>query len=505
MYAAMVVEDSKPILRNLVSQIEAVCDRIEVVATALNGSDALNKLSRTKLDIIFSDIKMPMMDGLEFLAKAKQQDPNLKCIIVSGYDDFEFARQAIQLRVDEYILKPVVDTELGPLLSRIVGSLDVEKQKQFERDLSSALRRGDRKFRPTSDFLDGPFGVCLIRSGHLRNGVFAPNPAYSAAQFWKSCAAESGLAFVETRHCSELAVIANHKYISEKGWRDACVSVYRSMSRHHNIDGIAYSSGQVDPAELPAHVCDLSDRLDEQVLLEEPVLLSAGETPLAPGSRLSHDDIVRFREEARFISGSASLEEFKRHTERAVHSWRDRRVPLIAVHEFVDSILDALFEIANATTRDDGKLPNSNDLLERSNTYDDLTVQLSQVYGDVMERKKNGCMTPRQIANSAIAFFRANVHRNISMTDVATKLGVSPSYVHRILRAALGSPPMEYYTNLKIEEAKHLIELYPDRMLKDIAKSLGFQDQHYFSRVFKSHVSLSPVEYRKMCSRSKMV
>lgn len=129
MYQAMVVEDSKPILRSIARQIESVDSRIRVVATATNGREALTRLRNAKVDILFSDIKMPVMSGLDLLSEVRCQNPNLRCVIISGYDDFEFARQAIQLGVDEYILKPVANDELKTVLGKIVASLDRDENR----------------------------------------------------------------------------------------------------------------------------------------------------------------------------------------------------------------------------------------------------------------------------------------------------------------------------------------------------------------------------------------
>jgi two-component system, response regulator YesN len=249
MYDIMVVEDSKPMLRNLVSQIEAVESRVRVVETAFDGEEAIGKLERARVDIVFSDIKMPVMDGLSFLSEVKRLSPGTRCVIVSGYDDFQFARQAIQLKIDEYILKPVVAEELGEVLKKLIAGIEAERRT------------------------------------------------------------------------------------------------------------------------LPA-------------------------SPIPNG-----DD------EARDYSS-------------------------------------------------------------------------------------------RMLADAVMAYIKANIYGRLTMADISKRFHVSPSYIHRSMRAANGMTPMEYCMSLRIEEAKRLLCGNGDVLAKDVAEALGFEDQHYFSRVFKKFVGMCPMEYR---------
>jgi two-component system response regulator YesN len=504
MYHAMVVEDSKPILRNIVQQIESMHARVRVVATASNGKQALARLSDTQVDIVFSDIKMPILGGLDFLGEAKTRRPGLRCVIISGYDDFEFARQAIQLGVDEYILKPVTPNELMPVLNRIVASLDQRTRQTFQNELAKALKRGDTAWKAPNDLLRGAYGICFLRFWRLRDGSWAPDVANIREAFGRASTRDECLSFAEARGRGDFAVIADLEILSEERWKGICSRVFESLSIQGQLGWMACSSGHTDVAALPSQVNFLSMCLEQNVPLDTPTLLWADSMPEAWSAAALRDEVARFKEEAGLITGGQSGDEFRMRLEDFVSSWRDRKLPLIVVRQLLRVMLDAIDAIAGDSTPPRDGTAAVEELLERTEGYGKLVGELCRVYQAAIERNRESKSSLQNMVGAALEFFRSNLGRNISMSDVAARLGFSLSYIHRVLHSALGKAPMEYYIEMKVQEAKRLLEQYPCSKVKDIAESLGFQDQHYFSRVFKTHVSLSPIEYRERFRQERL-
>ena len=123
MYNILIVEDSKPILRDIVRLIRENQDAV-MIKTAFDGEEALEIAADFELDILFTDIKMPLMDGLTLIEKIKQEYPSVKCVIISGYTDFSFTHEALRLQVDDYVMKPVDEVEFRCLLSRLMTEID---------------------------------------------------------------------------------------------------------------------------------------------------------------------------------------------------------------------------------------------------------------------------------------------------------------------------------------------------------------------------------------------
>ena len=103
----------------------------EFVGEATDGETALPLIRKTRPDVLLTDIKMPFMDGLSLSRIVSKEFPNMKIIILSGYDDFEYARQAIQIGVEQYILKPVTRETLKKVLQEVKEKIDSEKEKKI--------------------------------------------------------------------------------------------------------------------------------------------------------------------------------------------------------------------------------------------------------------------------------------------------------------------------------------------------------------------------------------
>jgi YesN/AraC family two-component response regulator len=125
-FSVIVVDDEKLILKNIVRNIEETDSSFKVVATARNGAEALELIKEYTPHIVFTDIRMPVMDGLELTFQINQQFPSIKKVIVSGYDDFSYAKCALKNNIRDYLLKPINNDELKTLLLSLRQSLIAE-------------------------------------------------------------------------------------------------------------------------------------------------------------------------------------------------------------------------------------------------------------------------------------------------------------------------------------------------------------------------------------------
>ena len=122
-FSVLVVEDEKLIARDISRSITRVNSNFEVVSVASNGKSALEIIEELLPNVVFTDIRMPVMDGLELAKAISEKYDFIMCVILSGYNDFEYAKQAIHFNVIDYLLKPVNDKELSTVLDKIEKSL----------------------------------------------------------------------------------------------------------------------------------------------------------------------------------------------------------------------------------------------------------------------------------------------------------------------------------------------------------------------------------------------
>jgi two-component system, response regulator YesN len=139
MYKVFIVDDEPLILEGLHHIINWEAQELEIIGTAINGNDALEKMKTLKVDIILTDIRMPETDGLELIRKTKETNPCIKYIIMSGYDDFEYLKECIKLGIENYLLKPINQEELLSTLVNTVDKIenDLFKKSYLNNDTSS--------------------------------------------------------------------------------------------------------------------------------------------------------------------------------------------------------------------------------------------------------------------------------------------------------------------------------------------------------------------------------
>ena len=130
LYRILLVDDEEEVRRGIIRKMEWESLGFEVAGDAENGEEALEKVEQLQPDVVITDIRMPYMDGLTLTRRIRQKYPSMRVLIFSGFDDFEYAQQAIKLNVTEYILKPVNVEELSEILTRVRENLDEEIEQR---------------------------------------------------------------------------------------------------------------------------------------------------------------------------------------------------------------------------------------------------------------------------------------------------------------------------------------------------------------------------------------
>lgn len=126
MYRVLLVDDEEDVREGLVVEVDWEALDLRIVGLAENGREALEMAERVEPDIVVTDISMPFMNGLELAQRLRKRNPLVKVVILTGYDEFDYARQAISLSVDEYLLKPFSAGHLTELLTRLRAQMASE-------------------------------------------------------------------------------------------------------------------------------------------------------------------------------------------------------------------------------------------------------------------------------------------------------------------------------------------------------------------------------------------
>jgi two-component system response regulator YesN len=488
-YATMVVEDSKPILRSIVEQVKAIDSRLMVEATASDGEEAMTLAREIVPDIIITDIKMPAADGIEFLEAARRSCPNAHCVIISGYDDFAYAQQAIKLEIDDYLLKPVDAKELEATLRKIIGDIELERRTSLASDISVSLRLGVEATKRSDADWPRPYRLCALRAGALRNG--APGISIeTVGEALKATSCSTCVLLAESGGGNELCIYVPSNQDTHDGpW--IAGEIRAAMSMRYPCCNVAVSAELGDPSEMSAAYRRLSESLDSSIVLGTSRVIEV---------EADHPDesslMIKIIESSGRHNG---IDSFGCQVLSIARVWDKTGLPLGLARRGMRAILKAL-ELTNGDDDPDYRTERAiDDAIDAGKSY-------REAVDFILARKRTlggeECCNAR-LSEEVTKYLRKNLHEHVTIESLSRRFNVSPSYLFRVVKAATGVAPMDYFMGRKIQEAQSLIRGNEGTMIKDIASALCFEDQHYFSRVFKKYTGMTPMEYRESIKAQK--
>lgn len=496
MFQALIAEDSKPILRNLKALIQTSGLPIQVAAVATNGEEALEICQHNAIDILITDIRMPKMDGLTLIDQAKKINDKLKVVLISGYNDFEYTRKAINLQVCDYLLKPVERSQMIEVMERVVAQLKEEHHTEssvFDGILDQSSSRL-MKLEPV--FFEQSKLLWVVRkqiftplSDHWNSGIIKMRltEAFEGHPFW----------LFPTQDPLQLLILTNASFIEDHNYN------LNIMEKIHNCFvtlglnvSIACSSRSVVPQKIPESYREISQTLKEQLNISKPVLLDVS-LPLHI-QQDSKEELNRLGDNYAGMIQRLQKDRFLLQLSEQLSKWQQADLPVAQLERFISRLVGAFESSANQHSewKNWAVLEQVRKLFEQS-SYADFCSELLAFSGECFDflltcNKKSG----NELFMKIDEHLRTNLYAQVSMSDLSTKFHVSSSYISRIVKKYSQNTFVHHYLDLKIREARRLMETNPDMKIKELSDALCFHDQHYFSKVFKEYVGCSPSEYK---------
>lgn len=515
----------------------------ELVGEAADGEMALPLLIRQQPDLLITDIKMPFMDGLTLARLAKKEIPGLKVVILSGYDDFNYAKQAIGIGVEDYLLKPITKNALIERLSEIRSRYEHEKtQKEyyekFQREMQAYEKNSSRDFFEA--LVGGSMDMMEVYKRAEKLGLDIVAEAYNVLIFTMNCdedfsgqrdeysswEAES-LELLENffaGHSSAMLFRSNiFSYgVLLKGQREtieentrACVDEIRKIlsrqdGRREWFLAVGQSVERLSQIQKSYHTA--SRAFSQRYLYDENILYyDEMETMEHPGGQAETEDNAYLQKVDVNALNPAILQKFlsnglQEETENFVkdyfyaigqepmESLVFRNYVILNVRFSVISFIKGLGcdtnEMESADTEE--VLAESGKNMEIAITYAKKMISQAIEIRDQNSGNKN-----RSILKTAVDFIDSHyMEEDISLNTVANVANVSANHFSALFSQNMGQTFIEYLTTLRMNKAKELLRCTGMRS-SEIAGEIGYKDAHYFSYLFKKTQGMTPSDYRK--------
>ena len=492
----------------------------QLVGEAPDGEMALPMIRDLNPDILLTDIRMPFMDGMQLCGELKRLMPWVGIIILSGYDDFSYAQQAISLGVREYLLKPVTARELGEALDRVSARIAEERD---QRERAASLRR---RLASGSQFLKEKLLASLFtdEGDRYEDETLLKQMRDMGVNLTANCYAVIDIAFplegearASAREAlSDLAEASGGSVFTCGMAKGARALVLGDNERDAEERAYSFASSAVQLPQLEN--CD-------------GLLLSIGETVS------DYFDIRRSMQSARFVRQTAAGQREERRIigvgelndhpaavddlelsplyERLQYASVDEVDPILAEYmgtlgasaEGMELAMGYLRIAAVITAKrivhDAGSEPQ--EALDQALVTEALRAEgeagleavRALLRSAIQSRDLSGRVTGETpVGRARIYLSRHFADPNLMLQDVAGAVGMSQSHFSTVFAQEMGITFTQYLTALRIGKAKELLAATAMRS-SEIAFAVGYNDAHYFSYLFKKHTGMTPSEYRK--------
>ncbi|MGI6778556.1 MAG: response regulator transcription factor [Acetivibrionales bacterium] len=506
-YKIVVVEDEPLILENVVEKIKSTGLPFEVSGQALNGLDALALIDSVRPDVVITDIKMPMLDGLGLIREVSAKYKDTHLVILSGYNEFDYAQQAIKYGVKDYLLKPLTLESLQGVLNKIYQELEYMSNTFQKTALISALNTPQFGCKIQS-LNDCGFFLFLVCIGNKCNNipletVIGYYSAYLQRIPWKSILSQ-------TFNDVENFWLIDERYYNEKIILVSCRQgiTLDSISIANQLKNTLYK--YVEPLNVTVCTNNRPVSFSELWVVAQKARTMINERLIAWKSKIiSLNHLNSHRLDMRGIepltenkilacihSNSKSL--LKKQLHDMFEKWVKAQYPQRLIEKSIIQLSKVLFRKAINLAEAEA----SNFELELLKTlattknFPDFFEMVWTIIDNALFRYINESDSTKQLVDDVEGYIRINFAEDISLETIANRFSINPSHLTRLFKRYKGKTPLKYLISLRIEEAKKLITEQPELDLKDISEIVGYSDQHYFSRIFKNVVGKSPSEYR---------
>lgn len=530
------VEDEMVIRRGIKNSIDWEKEGYIFCGEASDGELAYPMIIKEKPDILITDIRMPFMDGLELCKLVKKELQDIKILILSGYDEFDYAKEAIRLGVTEYLLKPISSGKLLEALNGVSESIrrekedkdlvhkymeemrentEHEKQKFFEQMIAGNLSMADaletgKKYE--MNLSAGMYNLILFRftlgEENRRSGELLGEAEYAIEKLTERL--EYVFEFQRGVEGWAFLLMADDEEQMSERVKELSKNLGEIMK---NYSTIAYFGGIGQPVarlrELEESFREAERALAARFTMELNQIISVEDIRMAQNvDALDDIEITSFREIEKtrtmlekFLNNGAE-DEIDEFVDVYINELTEENLKSVLMRQYI--IMDAYIVMMSFCERIEGMegemKAQSEDLKNGMKTIQTLEeiknyvrMLLKKIIGirDTISGRRYSDII--EIAKDQIK--KTYMSDEISLNTIAAEVGMSPSYFSSIFSKEMEKTFVEYLTEIRMDRAKELL-MCSSMKTSEIGYEVGYKDPHYFSYIFKKTQNCTPKEFR---------
>jgi two-component system response regulator YesN len=484
-----VIVDDEPIAIQAISVIfSRNFPEFEVVGTASNGQEAYELIRKEEPDLVLTDISMPLMSGVELTEKVRAEMPDVNFVFISGYQDFEYMRAAIRNGVLDYLSKPISPSVVQATMERVKQTLKevhYERKNEILRQVCTGGKTDPKQLRRYFPYKE--YYAAIIR----QNGLPRRLSGSRAAEIYADI---EELYAVYGRDSEEELYLIPAEMLQEKNLRSYMETVRDRQTRPGSYSTILYYGKTFTDTQTREKLQGLYRWLNavscvgvDQIIDLDSPRYSTGEIP-----KPSTAEVDVLLQDLEGYVRSGHLDQLQKYISAAYDRWGAEKRPQIWMEYASRQILSFL----RRETGDERSLIDSEYVMEEVFFSAETAKQLKEGLFTLFFQSDEEAGKPRLDSSAFFEkitdYLSAHISEPVSLQSVSDTFAISQTYMSRIFRKYAGISFNQYLTKVRMEKARKLLEETPDLFVKDVASMVGYEDQFYFSRIFRTYEGKPP-------------
>jgi len=514
MYKAIVVDDEEMIRKGICNVIPWEKLKIDTVKMASSGIEALKIMEDETFDIMITDISMTEMDGLTLVEKINVLNPKLKIIVLTGYDNFEYAQKCCKMQVEDYLLKPVDEIELENTIEKLVMDLENEKILSHQQKINSRIQGLTEQLKLEQIMKNVIYKRMKIEEIKKVLDDYSYNigqtlqiavicPVIDDNLTWKQHFELLNLSIKNT--CIELFDSKKQGITFEDKNKNIIIATFISEELEDVTDRIKYlidylkNEYDINPKIVLGSVVDGFNKINISYN-DACALLNSKNTydgiitkePMEQHLRLFSERVQELRKI--MIDNIDEFENVMKVYDTYVKDVENYNVSASLVKKTCFDIGGGVYfaYVMEKGEVSDNKLNSL--LISLQNCNSDDAVKITRDF--ILQTLKADIGESHEIIGKAKLYIKEHLNEEISVYSIAEMLYLTPTYFSKLFKNSKGEGCNSYIIRKRIEKAKSLLETTSMKTGK-IAALVGYKDTNYFSLAFKKQTGMSPTEFRE--------
>ncbi len=533
-YSVLLVDDEEDVIQVIMKKLDWKNMGFRIAGYARNGLEALEMAEDLQPDVVMTDIKMPYMDGLTLCRKLKEAYQKIKVIIFSGFDEFEYAKEAIRIEAAEYILKPINSVELREVFERIKNNLDRELDEQrnidklrsyymdslplLQESFYTALLDGQLPEKRIDQYivnyqidLKGPYYVVTVLHISTSELEHVPMDPFLMTVSVKKLAEEQLKDKWNSKtvtYLGEIVVISQLENVEEIiRFTDSMDIICRLVRRVCNVRvtaGIGHVCSQIDQLQLS--YLGAKNAVSYRVLYGNTRAINIAEIDPQENADVLWEESWIQRIQKKIKMGDKDSLEFV--IQEFIHKLANSKMSLQRYRILIMELIAEMYRFGNNNSINMDKVFGDNiDIYSQVLQLETpealgkwLTKSSRKMQSLVLNERQD---TTKSFVTKAAEYVQEHyADKELNIEAVCKYLNVSAAYFSTVFKKETGKTFINYLTDYRMQQAMELL-VSKDEKTYIIAEQVGYAEPNYFSYVFKKQFGMSPSKY-KMNEKGKV-